>query len=398
MARTILVFGAGDNQLDLIKSCKALGYRTIVTDPLFNPPGKALADQFAQLPPKDLEGHIALIKQEKIEGLVTCQMENPLPLMATLAQQFGFPFPTPEAILNARNKYLMKQAFLKWNVPCAKAIVLLETVESLNTNYSNWNFPVIIKPIDSFSSRGVFLVQDFKQLQELIPKAAYYSSNGQVLIEEFLEGPEVSVESITFKGNTSIVQITDKVITPFPHTVELAHFQPSALPQGMLHKIETVVKKAIKAIGIDNTGSHAELKVTKDGPKMIEIGARLGGDYISSYLTSLSTGINMNKAAAQVAMGEIPDLKPTQQRFSGIKYVNWEPGKTVKKIKPLKTFLQKPKVAHAGIMVKVGDTFPVIEKSSNRHAFVITSAMDGKKLHQNLNALEKEALKLVKFQ
>lgn len=120
---------------------------------------------------------------------------------------------------------------------------------------------------------------------------------------------------------------------------------------------------------------------------MIEIGARLGGDYISSYLTTLSTGVDMNRAIAQIAMGEEPDVNSTLRQFSGIQYVNWPAGRKVKAVAALEPFLQNPKVAFANIMVAPGDILPAITESTNRHAFFITSAETQAELNQNVQEL-----------
>ena len=395
MKKRILVFGAGHNQTLLIRACKELGYHTVVTDPNTEAPGKALADHFVVLPPKDFEAHCELIEQEKIQGIVTCQMENPLPLMAKLAQRYKLLFPTAEVIQRARNKFLMKQTFLKEEVPCAQGQVIDIPADLDRLDFNHWNFPLIIKPVDSYSSRGVYKVNSLEDLKARYSEAVRFSSTGQVLVEEFLEGPEVSVEAVTYQGKTHIVQITDKVITPYPNTVELAHYQPSLLEADQQQSIEQVVRDAIKALGIDYSGSHAELKLTPQGPKMIEIGARLGGDYISSYLTTLSTGVDMNRAIAQIAVGEEPDVTPSCKQYSGIQYVNWPTGRKVKAIASLDPFLQNPKVAFANIMVAPGDTLPAVTESTNRHAFFITSGSSKAELEQNVQMLSADLSKFI---
>jgi carbamoyl-phosphate synthase large subunit len=397
MARNILVFGAGDNQVPLIKACRDLGYFTLVTDPNPHAPGAALADFFAVLPPKDADAHRKLIKEQGVEGIVTCQMENPLALMAELAQEFGFLFPKPEVIRRARNKYLMKQAFLQHGVPCANGLLIETEAQLHEIDFSTWQFPLIIKPVDSFSSRGVKRVDNRAELFAAYAESVRFSAGQQVLIEEFLEGPEVSVESVTYQGKTTVVQITDKVITPYPYTVELAHYQPSALPREVCQAMREMVVQAIAAIGIDNSGSHAELKFTTQGPKMIEIGARLGGDYISSHLTFLSTGVDMNRAVAQVAMNETPDLQAQYKNYSGIKYVNWEPGKQVVSVQSMESFLQQPTVAHADIFVKPGEVLPQVTDSAKRHGFFITCGSSRDHLLQNMQYLSDKFQQLLQL-
>ncbi len=393
--RRILVFGAGHNQTLLIRACKELGYYTIVTDPNEDAPGKGLADHFVVLPPKDFEAHCRVIEEEKVKGIVTCQMENPLLLMARLAEKYSFLFPSTAVIQRARNKFLMKEAFLQAGVPCAQGIIIRKEEELDLLDQNTWQFPLIIKPVDSYSSRGVYRVESWSELKDRYEQAISFSSTAEVLVEEFLEGPEVSVEAVTYQGETHIIQITDKVITPYPNTVELAHYQPSRLNIGDQKSIKEVVQAAVKSLEIDYTGSHAELKLTPDGPKMIEIGARLGGDYISSYLTTLSTGVDMNRAIAQIAMGESPDVASSIQKYAGIRYVNWQPGRKVKTVASLSPFLEDPKVAFANILVAPGDTLPPITESTNRHAFFITSANSQSELDTNVQALTANLSKFI---
>ncbi|KAA3635291.1 MAG: ATP-grasp domain-containing protein [Bacteroidetes bacterium] len=390
MKSSILVFGAGDNQLDLIKACRKLGYRTIVTDPAESPPGAKWADLFFVLSADDIIGHEEVIIKEKVKGIVTCQMENPLELMALLAQKFNMPFPSPKAIKKARNKFLMKEAFVSGEVPCAFGILFRNYEQASNSNLTHRDFPLIMKPIDSHSSKGVIKVDSKKELLANFKVTSSFSSNGEVLVESFLSGPEVSVEALTFKGQTTIVQVTDKWITPYPHTVELQHIQPSSLPKDTIVKIHAIVKKAVKVLGLDNCGIHAELKITDQGPKMIEIAARLGGDYISSWLTLLSTGINMNKALAQIAMGQHPDLEQHFSWHSAIRYVNWPSGKKVAKITSLKPFLNDHRVNHAGIFLKQGQLTPLVCESKSRHSFFITSANNRQQLMKHIKALTKK--------
>ncbi len=397
MKASILIFGGGNNQVELIKACKTLGYRTVVTDPAEQVPGAKWADLFVRLDPDDIKAHERLITQEKIKGIATCQMENPLKMMSLLAAKFHMPFPSPEAVEKARNKYLMKQTFIFGEVPCAFGMLFRNYEQASNTNLNSRDFPFIIKPLDSHSSRGVFKVQNRQELLEKFPVTSSFSSTGEVLVEEFLQGPEISVEGICADGNTTIVQITDKTITPYPHTVELQHIQPSALPEMILKHVKIMVSRAVDVLGLDNCGLHAELKITAEGPKMIEIAARLGGDYISSWLTSLSTGIDMNKAMVQVAMGQKPDLEQKLQRFSGIRYVNWTPGKKVFSITPLDNFLNNPHVLHAGFFIRPGEILAPIKESKNRHGFFITSAETREQLLENITFLMEKMKSMVQL-
>lgn len=371
MKRNILIFGGGNNQLTLIKAARDCGYHTVVIDPMEDAPAKTIADVFEVVGVKDFEKTIEIAKKYNIEGIVTSQMENPLLLMSEVAETMGYIFPKPQHILQARNKYLMKQCFLKAGVPCAKGILVSKNTQITKDILNGFEFPLIIKPVDSYSSRGVYKVENTDQINQYINNTRCFSSTGDILIEEFMDGPEVSVESITCKGITTIFQITDKIITGYPCTVEMGHIQPSGLNESVQNEIKILVKDAINALELDNCASHAEVKITTAGVKMVEIGARLGGDYISSYLTSLSTGISLEAAAVRVAMGDIPETVPIYNNGSVIKYLELSSGKKVKAIKEWKEVLDLTGVVHALVFIKENEIIPDITDSSKRSGFVI---------------------------
>ena len=134
MVKHILIFGGGENQLTLIKAAKKLGVKSVVIDPKADAPGKNIADHFEVVGPSDYEHTRKIALKYKVDGIVTGQMENPLMLMARLAEDLGYIFPSREVIRHCRNKYMMKQAFIRHNIRCAKGLLLQEN-EKLPRNY-----------------------------------------------------------------------------------------------------------------------------------------------------------------------------------------------------------------------------------------------------------------------
>jgi biotin carboxylase len=368
---TILIFGGGENQLTLIKSAKERGYNTIVIDPNENAPGKLVADTFEIVAPKDFIGTCKVVEKYDVNGIATAQMENPLLLMAQVAEKYNFIFPSVAHIKRARNKFLMKQAFIANNVPCAKGKIFDKEQNITEEELTDYNFPLIIKPADAFSSRGVLKVNCFNELinNEFFTRS--FSSDGSIIVEEFIEGKEYSIESITYNGQTHIIQYTEKIITKYPYTVEMGHIQPAELDDKQKADIDDVVKRAIDALGLDNCAAHTELMMTKTGPKIIEIGARLGGDYISSYLTLHSTGVNMDAAVADIAMGNKPVITKTLDHWAGIFYFHLDEGNKVAKVENWKDVLNFHKVVYANLLLKPGETIPALTDSAKRSGFVI---------------------------
>jgi carbamoyl-phosphate synthase large subunit len=376
LTKSILIFGAGINQLTLIQNARRLGIRAVVIDPSDNPPGKSKADVFYQVPAQDYESTRQIALNEKVDGIITSQMENPLRLMAHLALDLGFIFHTPQIVEHCRNKFLMKQVFLDNNIPCAKGLLVKHETEITEQKFADSGliFPLIVKPTDAHSSQGVVKVDNYTELISAVKKAVLFSTDGAAVIEEFMDGPEYSIETITFRGQTHIIQFTEKIITPYPNTVELGHIQPANLTQQQKDELRQLVVRTIDALQIDNSASHMEVKCCTSGFKVVEVGARLGGDFISSYLTKASTGIDMDKASIQVALGLPPDVKQLRNRFSYIKYVELPVGKKVREVIRESDEPIFDNLVFLHIFVNPGDIIPPIEHSGQRPACFIVSA------------------------
>lgn len=368
---TVLIFGAGDNQRTLIQSARRLGYYALAIDPNPDAPARFEADVFEVVGPKDKVATISIARKYNVKGIVTCQMENPLYLMAEIAEELGFIFPSKESISRARNKWLMKQSFLRHQIPCSNGFLFHKDDIIDSDALNGLVFPLIIKPLDSFSSRGVFKVYGIEEINQFVEKTRNFSSNGDIIIEEFMDGPEVSVESVTQNGKTQVVQITDKVINQYPTAVEMSHIQPSNHSSDIQRKIIQLVKDAVLSLELDNCATHAEVKITDDGVKMVEIGARLGGDYITSHLVPLSTGINIEAAAIQIAMGGSMDLNHKFSKGAMIQYLELPVDKRIINIGNWEDVLMISGVKHAILFAKVGDIVPSITDSAKRMGFVI---------------------------
>ena len=202
-----------------------------------------------------------------------------------------------------------------------------------------------------------------------------YSRSGDVVVEEYMVGPEVSVETLTVNGKCHVIQITDKLTTGAPHFVEMGHSQPTRLSEEISERISQVAIDANKAIGIENGPSHTEIIVTEDGPKIVELGARLGGDNITTHLVPLSTGIDMVECCIRIALGEKPDLEPKKKKGSAIRYFNQKAGCIVA-IDGIKEAKRVDGIKQISIVYDVGEDITDIENSAARMGFVISDGKD----------------------
>ena len=191
-----------------------------------------------------------------------------------------------------------------------------------------------------------------------------------------MEGPEVSVEALVIEGEPHIITVTDKYITPPPYFVELAHCEPSILDNNVIDEIKAVAAQAIKAIGIENAPAHVEIKVTKDGPKIVELAARLGGDFITSRLVHLSTGIDLVGASVLLATGEKPDLTPRRQQGAAIHFIHADEEGILSEIVLPET--RRDGVEEIAIYKKLGERVNGTRSSNDRLGHVITTGATAK--------------------
>ena len=263
-----------------------------------------------------------------------------------------------------------------------------EYIQSVEQFYKSF----IVKPADNSGSRGVYFVYD-KNDKHLIKEAYEYSKkfsrSGEIVVEDYMEGPEVSVESLSINGKVHVIAITDKLTTGAPNFVEMGHSQPSCLSESVKKKIEEITISAIKSIGIIDGPSHTEIIVTSEGPKIVEIGARLGGDNINTHLVPLSTGIDMVKCSIEIALGINPDINKKFQLGSAIKYFNTKPG-LIHSIRGVDEAENIEGIKEITFVKKIGDQAAIINNSADRIGFIIaqsTSSSDAMRICEDAENL-----------
>lgn len=399
MKKSILIIGGGFNQVNLIRSAKELGYTTVVAEITDNSPGKEFSDFFYVVNPTDFEAHCSIIEKHDVKGVTSTQMDRPMIFMSKLAAKYGFNFPKEESVLWARNKYLMKQRFLANAVPCAKG-VLIRSPKELSDEFSqNKQFPWIIKPVDAFSSRGVFKVNNFEELSAKYDTTKSFSSDATVLVEEFISGNMISVEGVVFNGSISIIQYTERYkFTPAPMFVELGHIQPATLSDEVRNSVDKLIHDVIRSLELNNCGFHGELKLTEKGPYIIEIGARLGGDFNASHLVPTSTGINIEKMIASIAMNDAPVLPPFKKQFSMIKWIEFPAGKKVKQINEIVLSENvKENIIELKNLLEVEEEVPQVTDSSKRRGYVIAKGKTRDEVITTCSDVEEIMLKSVQY-
>ena len=367
--KRLMIVGASVLQLPAILKAKEMGLHVAVVD--YNPEaiGIHYADKYYNASTMDEDAVLAAAEDYHPDGIMTLATDMPMRGVAKASEKLHLHSINYQTAVKATDKSDMIKAFKEYGVP-SPWYYDVDTLDELKALEGELFFPCIIKPTDNAGSHGVAKVQNFKELLDNYEYSRSCSRHGKVIIEEFLDGPEVSVEVMVVKGYVNILQITDKETTGAPHFVEMGHTQPSRLPKDIQKQIHKVAEAACKSLGLDKGPAHVEMKVTNRGPVMIELGARMGGDNITTHLVPLSTGIDMVKATINVALGENPDIRPTLHCGSAIRYFEVPYGR-IKKIEDVEKAKTINNVKQITFTRVVGDVSTPIQCSNDRIGFVI---------------------------
>ena len=373
--KKLLVLAAGILQTPVIKKAHEMGHYVIAADGNPNAIGLQYADRKIVADITSEDEMLAIARNEVIDGVIHPCSEVSMTVMGRINDELGLSGVSREEALRATNKHLMREAFKNYGAPSPESYCT-DDVEVGYKLYNSIRGEVILKPSRNSGSRGIAKIEpglSFERFAPLFERSESESRDASVMIEQFIDGPEFSVELIVFQGKVSLLQVTDKKTTGAPFFVELGHNQPSLFPASVVDVVREAALSGVKALRLHDCAVHAEVKVQDGRAYLMEIGARLGGDFISTELTRLSTGIDMVAAAINVTLGEKPDLEPVSApQGVAIRYFIPKPG-TVVSIKN-EGCLNRPEVYDAEIYVKQGDVIRKVESSLDRSGHVIVTA------------------------
>lgn len=397
--KSVLIFGVGELQRSIILRAKRMGLYTVGIDPCADAVCRDTVDAFEVVGGQDFEGTCAVVEKYGINAIVTAATDKPLVMMARIAEKYGFPFYSVETAQWSTDKFQMKHRFELGGVPHAQGRLISKVEET-----EGLVFPLIVKPRDNSGSRGVKLCRNTEELKASIEEALENSKLDTVLVEEFIEGPEYSIESLHYfedsqqpKCKNEVIQYTEKKTTEFPYNVELGHKQPANLSEEQKNAIRDIVSKIGKAMNFVNCPSHTELKINDRGIFVIETSPRLGGDYITSTLTPLSTGINLEDQLLHIALGEPVDTKTGRvEKTSGVHFFCLPEGRVAKiDTKALEEASNWLGIYSFNLKLKEGDEVHQITSSLNRYGEFIVKAEDREELDRLMSAYEKETNRII---
>lgn len=293
---------------------------------------------------------------------------------ALLAEALGVPTVNTATVLKTRNKFFMRRALDGLVDQPAFGLVDDKSVQDIP-------YPIVMKPVDGAGSNGVQYVDDVSTFKKIAVQGEMY------LWEQYIEGPEFSVETVTFNGKHHILGITEKVTTGAPHFVEVGHLVPARLSEADVENITTTVKRCLDVLGINQGSCHTEVKYFNSRTFIIETHTRSGGDRIT-LLHELITGYDQDELAVRSILGmELPPAPERKFQCAGIHFFKWPTG-IVAGFDGIDKCLSMPGVVELELELLEGNEMPQWQHSFDRPGYVLVGGESHEEVQLRLRAAE----------
>lgn len=366
MKAKLIIIGASYLQVPLICKARQMQIETHVFAWEKGAVGRSYCDYFYPISIIEKEAILERAAEIHPDGIVSIASDLAMVTVNYVAGKLGLIGNSVDVTARTTNKHLMRQRLTAGGLPCP-GFMLVDT--PADAERCHFNPPLIVKPTDRSGSRGVTKVLHLNDLPSAIERAIAESLEKRALIEEFVEGREISVESLSWKGNHHFLAITDKVTSGAPYFVETQQHQPSTLPADVCDAARDIVQRALTCLGVEFGASHSELLVTADQKLyIVEIGARMGGDLIGSHLVELSTGYDFTRGVIEVAMGRFAPVARTREQCAGIYFLTAPPGIVTRIDDETACDTQ---IVQKDVFVKPGDVVAAVRESADRLGYFV---------------------------
>jgi biotin carboxylase len=337
-----------------------------------------MCDRFENIDLKDTENIIRLAETLKSEGgalagIMTAGTDFSAQV-AFAAEKLGLPGIPVEAALDASDKERMRRRFTAAGVPSPAFCILCEPPG--DDFAPPFHYPVVVKPVDNMGARGCRLVRSPKELRAAAEDALRYSRSSRAIVEEYLDGPEFSVDALVYRGEISICGLAERHIFYPPFFVEMGHTMPAEITPETARIVLDTFCAGVRALGIENGAAKGDIKYTTKGAFVGEIAARLSGGYMSGWTYPYSSGVEPIRGAVLIAAGMPPDIIPPLRSWTSAERAFISIPGTVRAIRGVSAAEKRWGIKDVFLRVHEGDNvlFPVnnVEKCGN----VISAAPD----------------------
>lgn len=374
MKKRVMILGANNFMLPLIKKSKELGYATIVVSPNAEEPGFLLADECVYVDLIDKDAVLDAAKKLKIDGITTDQAETPVRTVAYVAEKLGLPGIGVSCAELFTNKYLMREKCKEIGIDTIK-YKLVDNVEEAMIFLGELNATAIMKPIDSAGSRGVVKINAVEDLITNFEYSQNASKTGKVIIEEYIEGKELLIDGVTVNNNyqTLVCGEYRKCKVPGIFSEYLGKY-PAEVSAEKYKEANLFVKRVVEGFGLPWGRTHTEVKVNNNGVWLMETAARGGGRYISSGIVPMMTNFDSTEFLLRACLGEITEPPQVEHKNVSCGYVSmFMPVGEVISIEGIQEVIDLPYTySHNFEDIKVGmKTEPFMDKIEGRFIHIL---------------------------
>lgn len=305
-----MVIAGGVPQMELLRQLKERKIETVLLDGNENCLARAIPDKFYKVNIFNIEDVKKIAVDEKVDFIITVCADQVLLVVAEVSEMLGLPcYIGYKQAQDVSDKIRMKKIFKENKIPTTKYLEL----ESLDMNeIAKLNYPLVVKPVDAYSSKGVRKAETEKELIAYYNEAKKISRSGGVIVEEFFEGEEISVDAFVLNGKAHILSITNsEKVKDKDRFVIFRGRYPAAIPDTIRNQIEDVAQKIADSFGLVNSPLLVQLLHNNENISVLEFCARTGGN-MKWLLIKNSCGVDVITATIDITLGLAPDITPKE--------------------------------------------------------------------------------------
>lgn len=303
----IMILGAGIYQVPLIETAKKMGLYTIVVSIPGNYPGFALADKVYYENTVDEDKILEIAKKERIKGIVTTGTDVCMKTVGRVCDAMGLNGLSYESSKIAVDKMLMKQKYEEYGVRTARFRKVFFSDTDMKKTVQELTFPLIFKSVDSSGSRGIVRVDSCEEFDSAIAYVQENTRKDYFLIEEFIEGEEFGAQAFAYDGNVSFILPHGDYVFHGDTGVPIGHYAPYNLSEEVIEDTKIQLRRAVKAMGLDNCAINADFILKNGKAYVLEIGGRCGATCLAE-LVSIYYGFDYYEKILRTALDEDPDF------------------------------------------------------------------------------------------
>lgn len=380
-----LVLAGGFPQIALIEELKRRGIYTLLADYYENPVAKPYADKFYRASTLDVDAITAIARDEQVDFLITACTDQALNTVARVSETLGLPcYIDYQTALNVTNKQYMKQVFNAHNIPTAKHVIMGVMEEE---KLAGLQYPLIVKPVDCNSSKGVKRVENLAKLLPAFQKAVEYSRTDTAIVEEFIDGEELSVDVYVEEGTAHVLSVSslDKIANNDKFVIFRGRYSADVVDK--VHDlVQGIAQQIADAFGLVN--SPMLIQMITDGKRaaVLEFSARTGGG-VKYLLIKKASGFDVISAVVDLTLGNKPHVEKVvpENRLIANEFIYCKPG-IFDRLDGFAELKADGTISDYYLFKWQGAAFDTIENSGDRVAGFTVQADDLAALNQKHNA------------